>query len=62
MRTAVRFGIFLVLQMGLRKSNNMNKICHWPSTGLASKASLLDTEAHVLSVLAGLPYGLLVQE
>lgn len=33
MTTAVRFSIILVLQMGLRKSKNMNKTCYWSSAG-----------------------------
>ena len=38
MTTAMRFGIILVLQMGLRKSNNMNEFCHWSSTGTDIKS------------------------
>lgn len=35
MTTTVRFGIILVSLLGLRKSNDMNKICHWSSAELA---------------------------
>lgn len=38
MTTAVKFGIILILRMGLRKSNNMNKIFHWSGTGTDLKS------------------------
>lgn len=40
----------------------MNELCHQSTAGLARETSLLDTEAHVLSVLAGPPHGLLAQD